>query len=100
LGALSSCFPRGLERVRKEAADPAIGARRAAARMRGAQERLDRLEAALEQIPEVTSRGSDMGQSPKSARNAQDDAHFLRFRKSVVVHPILPSCNGLDSSSS
>jgi len=43
-----------LEEVTREAADPAVSARRAAALKRGAQQRLERLEAALAQIPEVT----------------------------------------------
>jgi transposase len=43
-----------LEAVTREAADPAINARRAAARRRAAEDRLERLEAALAQIPEVT----------------------------------------------
>jgi transposase len=43
-----------LEELTLEAADPGINARRAAARKRGAQQRIERLEAALAQIPEVT----------------------------------------------
>jgi transposase len=43
-----------LEAVTQEAADPALSARRAAAIKRGARERIERLEAALKQIPEVT----------------------------------------------
>ena len=43
-----------LEAVTREAADPAVSARRAAARKRGAQQRIERLEAALAQVPEVT----------------------------------------------
>jgi len=42
-----------LEAVTREAADPAISARRAAAIKRGARQRLERLEAALAQVPEV-----------------------------------------------
>lgn len=42
-----------LEEVTREAADPAVSARRAAARKRGAQQRIERLEVALAQIPEV-----------------------------------------------
>jgi transposase len=42
-----------LAAVTQEAADPAINARRAAARKRGAQQRLARLEAALKEMPEV-----------------------------------------------
>ena len=44
-----------LEAVTREAADPEISARRAAAQTRGALERLARLEAALAQVPEVTA---------------------------------------------
>jgi len=62
-----------LERVRKEAADPAISARRAAARMRGAQERLDRLEAALEQIPEVTETKRHSGAKDATVRVSTTD---------------------------
>lgn len=43
-----------LEAVTKEAADPAVSAQRNAARKRGAQERLTRLDAALKQVAEVT----------------------------------------------
>ncbi|MBI4729068.1 MAG: IS1182 family transposase [Acidobacteria bacterium] len=42
-----------LEAVTEQAADPSVSARRAAARRRGAEDRLRRLEAALEQVPEV-----------------------------------------------
>jgi len=43
-----------LQAVTREAADPAVTTRRAAARKRGAKQRLERLEAALAQVPEVT----------------------------------------------
>jgi transposase len=43
-----------LDAVTREAADPAVTARRAAARKRGAKQRIERLEAALAQVPEVT----------------------------------------------
>jgi transposase len=42
-----------LAEVTRAAADPEISARRAAARRRGAEQRIARLEAALEQVPEV-----------------------------------------------
>jgi hypothetical protein len=44
-----------LDEVTREAADPAISARREAARKRGAEQRLERLEAALAQVAEVTA---------------------------------------------
>ena len=62
-----------LEAVRKEAADPAISARRAVARMRGAQERLDRLEAALKQIPEVTETKQRSGAKDATVRISTTD---------------------------
>jgi transposase len=62
-----------LETVRKEALDPAIGARRAAARIRGAQERLTRLEAALQQIPEVTETKRRSGSKDATVRVSSTD---------------------------
>jgi transposase len=44
-----------LDEVTREAADPAVSVRRAAARRRGAQDRIDRLNAALAQLPAVTA---------------------------------------------
>lgn len=62
-----------LEAVRKEALDPAISARRAAARIRGAQERLDRLGAALKLIPEVTEIKRRSGAKDATARVSSTD---------------------------
>jgi hypothetical protein len=58
-----------LEEVTKQASDPAITARQAAARKRGAAERLTRLEAALKQIPEVIETKKRNG-----AKDVQDKA--------------------------
>ena len=44
-----------LDEVTRDAADPTISARRMAARQRGAEQRLERLEAALAQVAEVTA---------------------------------------------
>ena len=73
LEALMAEAREHLERVQKEAADPAISARRAAARVRGAQERLDRLEAALEQIPEVTETKRRSGAKDATVRVSTTD---------------------------
>ncbi len=62
-----------LEAVTREAADPALGARRAAARKRGAQQRLERLEAALRQIPEVTETKKRSGAKDATARVSTTD---------------------------
>ncbi len=62
-----------LEAVTQEAADPAINARRAAARKRGAQQRLERIEAALEQIPEVTETKKRSGAKDATARVSTTD---------------------------
>jgi len=62
-----------LEAVRKEASDPAISARRAAARIRGAQERLARLEAALKQIPEVSETKRRSGAKDATVRISSTD---------------------------
>jgi predicted acylesterase/phospholipase RssA len=62
-----------LEAVRKEGADPAISARRAAARTRGAQERLVRLEAALKQVPEVTETKQRSGAKEATVRVSTTD---------------------------
>jgi len=62
-----------LEAVKKEASDPAISARRAAARIRGAQERLARLEAALKQIPEVSETKRRSGAKDATVRISSTD---------------------------
>ncbi len=63
-----------LERVTQEAADPAITARRAAARKRGAKDRLARLEAALEQIPAVIETKKRSGAKDTTPRASSTDA--------------------------
>lgn len=62
-----------LEEVTKQASDPAISARRAAARKRGAAERLARLEAALQQIPEVIDTKKRSGAKDAEARVSTTD---------------------------
>ena len=62
-----------LEEVTREAADPAVSARRAAALRRGAQQRLERLEAALAQIPEVTETKKKSGAKDATARVSTTD---------------------------
>jgi len=62
-----------LDVVTREAADPAISARRAAARKRGAQQRLERIEAALKQIPEVTETKKRSGAKDATARVSTTD---------------------------
>jgi len=62
-----------LEEVTKQASDPAISARRAAARKRGAAERLARLEAALKQIPEVIDTKKRSGAKDAEARVSTTD---------------------------
>jgi transposase len=62
-----------LEEVTKQASDPAISARRAAARKRGAAERLARLEAALQQIPEVIETKKRSGAKDAEARVSTTD---------------------------
>lgn len=62
-----------LEAVTREAADPGISARRAAARKRGARERLARLEAALQQVPEVTETKKRSGSKDATVRVSTTD---------------------------
>ena len=62
-----------LEAVTREAADPALSTRRAAARTRGAQQRLERLEAALKQIPEVTETKQRSGAKDATGRVSTTD---------------------------
>jgi hypothetical protein len=54
LEALAIEARKQLDDVTREAADPAFTARRAAACKRGARQRLERIEAAVAQIPEIT----------------------------------------------
>ena len=62
-----------LETVTREALDPAISACRAAARQRGAQQRIERLEAALQQIPEVTETKKRSGAKDATVRVSTTD---------------------------
>ena len=63
-----------LERVTQEAVDPAMSARRAAAIKRGAEDRLARLEAALEQIPAVIETKKRSGAKDTTPRVSSTDA--------------------------
>ncbi len=62
-----------LEAVTREAADPVVSARRAAARKRGARQRLERIAAALKQIPEVTETKQRSGAKDATARVSTTD---------------------------
>lgn len=70
-----------LEAVTQEAADPALSARRAAALKRGAQQRLERLEAALNQIPEVTETKKRSGAKDATVRvsTTDPDARIMKM---------------------
>ena len=59
--------------VTREATDPAVTARQAAARKRGAEDRLARLEAALAQIPEVAAVKKKSGAKDKTPRASTTD---------------------------
>jgi transposase len=68
-----------LETVTREAADPAISARRAAARRRGARQRLERLEEALKQIPEVAETKKRNGaKNPPRVSTTDPDARVMK----------------------
>ena len=68
-----------LETVTREAADPAISARRAAARKRGARQRLERLEAALKQIPEVAETKKRNGaKTPPRVSTTDPDTRVMK----------------------
>jgi transposase len=62
-----------LEAVTREAADAGVNARRAAARRRGAEERLARLEAALKQVPEVSATKKRSGAKDATVRVSATD---------------------------
>jgi len=62
-----------LAAVTREAADPALSVRRAAARQRGARERLERLEAALAQVPAVTATKQRSGAKDATVRVSTTD---------------------------
>lgn len=73
LQALMAQARAHLETVTRKAADPALSARRAAARQRGAQQRLARLEVALQQIPEVTETKQRSGAKDATVRVSTTD---------------------------
>jgi transposase len=73
LQALMAQARAHLETVTREAADPTLSARRAAARKRGAEQRLARLEAALQQIPEVTETKKRSGAKDATVRVSTTD---------------------------
>lgn len=62
-----------LETVTRETTDPGLTARQAAARKRGAEERLTRLEAALAQLPEVAAVKKRSGAKDKAPRVSTTD---------------------------
>jgi len=62
-----------LEAVTREAADAGLNARRAAARKRGAQERLTRLKEALKQVPGVTATKKRSGAKDATVRVSTTD---------------------------
>jgi transposase len=70
-----------LETVTREAADPAISARRAAARKRGAQQRIERLEAAIAQIPEMieTKKRSGSKNAAPRVSTTDPDARVMKM---------------------
>jgi transposase len=70
-----------LEAVTHEAADPTLSARRAAALKRGAQQRIERLEAALTQIPEVTETKKRSGAKDATVRvsTTDPDARIMKM---------------------
>lgn len=63
-----------LEAVTSEASDPAVTARKSAARKRGASERLQRLQAAIEQIPQVAEVKKRSGAKDATVRVSSTDA--------------------------
>ena len=73
LQALMQQAPAYLEALTREAADPAITVRRAAARRRGAQQRIERLEAVLQQVPEVTATKKRSGARDATVRVSTTD---------------------------
>jgi transposase len=74
LEALMQQAREHLEAVTREAADPALNALQAAARKRGAEQRLERLEAALKQIPEVTETKKRSGAKDATVRVSTTDS--------------------------
>lgn len=70
-----------LEAVTREATDPEISARRAAARTRGALDRLARLEAALAQVPAVAATKARRGAqaAPVRVSTTDPDARVMKM---------------------
>lgn len=69
-----------LEAVTREAADPEISARRAAAQKRGALDRLTRLEAALAQVPEVAAtKARRKTDAPVRVSTTDPDARVMKM---------------------
>lgn len=62
-----------LKAVTQEALDPAISARRAAAIKRGAQDRIARIESALQQVPEITETKKKSGAKDPTVRVSTTD---------------------------
>jgi transposase len=62
-----------LEAVTRDARDPAISTQRAAARRRGAQERLDRLDAAIAELPDVEATKKRSGAKDATPRVSTTD---------------------------
>lgn len=73
LQALMQQAREHLAEVTREAADPALSARRAAARKRGAEQRIERLEAALREVPEVTATKKRSGAKDGTVRVSTTD---------------------------
>lgn len=70
-----------LAEVTRAAADPAMTARRAGARKRGARQRLERLDAALAQIPEIieTKKRSGAKDATPRASTTDPDARVMKM---------------------
>lgn len=69
-----------LEAVTREASDPEISARRAAARKRGAKQRLQRLEEAMAQIPQVVQVKQRQGKDTEPRVSSTDpDARVMKM---------------------
>ncbi|HEX9709600.1 MAG TPA: IS1182 family transposase [Candidatus Thermoplasmatota archaeon] len=73
LEALMAEARRHLEEVTREGADPNVNARRAAARRRGAEQRVQRLESAMGQLAEVTETKQRSRAEDRTARVSTTD---------------------------
>lgn len=80
LEALRAEAAAHVERVKREASDAALGARRRAARERAARERLERIEAALAAMPEAEAIKRNPGAKPGVARVSTTDAQARRMK--------------------